>query len=122
MKCPCGQEGLAYKECCEVYISGRRPAPSPVKLMKSRYTAFSLSKLEYIQNTQTFKLETNLNTELNWIKLEILNVFQQGLKDLEAFVEFKAYYSLQSEFGCLHEKSYFIKQGGVWFYVSGEVF
>ncbi len=47
--CPC-HSGLKYKKCCRSYHDGT-PAPSPEKLMRSRYSAYALKNAEYIMRT-----------------------------------------------------------------------
>jgi SEC-C motif domain protein len=47
--CPCGS-GLKHKKCCGKYHQGE-PAPTPEALMRSRYSAYALHKVEYIMQT-----------------------------------------------------------------------
>jgi SEC-C motif domain protein len=47
--CPCGS-GLKYKKCCRVLHSGAS-APSPEALMRSRYSAYALDRIDYIMLT-----------------------------------------------------------------------
>ena len=48
--CPCGSD-RPYEECCEPYIEGREPAPTAEALMRSRYTAHTLGKYDYLNDT-----------------------------------------------------------------------
>ncbi|MEY4504061.1 MAG: hypothetical protein RL154_354 [Pseudomonadota bacterium] len=122
-KCPCGS-GKKYKLCCEIYHKGVK-APNALLLMKSRYCAYAINKARYIiktthpkspyfeQDLKVWEEELNsycANTE--FIKLEILD-FTDG--ENEAFVTFKASFSG----GVQIEKSRFLKENGIWFYLSG---
>ena len=53
--CPCGRQNakgqsLAYADCCGRYIDhwDAQPAPDAQALMRSRYTAYVLGKIDYI--------------------------------------------------------------------------
>jgi SEC-C motif domain protein len=48
-ECPCGS-GQKYKKCCRVLHSGT-PAPTPEALMRSRYSAYALDRIDYIMQT-----------------------------------------------------------------------
>ena len=47
--CPCGSTKKA-KRCCGPLLDGQ-PAPSPEALMRSRYVAYSLGDVAYVQRT-----------------------------------------------------------------------
>ena len=95
--------------------------------MKSRYSAYVLGDAKYIINTthhdnpdyqedkKAWQKSINaftLHTEFKALKIES---FEE--KEQEAYVTFKA---ISSE-GILYEKSYFVKEEGVWFYHSGVI-
>lgn len=118
--CPCGSK-LNYTACCQPYHQKVKVAPTAVALMRSRYAAFVLAAADYLVETtyptkRSKQLKNNYlksakNTQ--WLKLEIL---YSGVD----VVEFKAYYlSPQLGVACLHEKSTFKLENGVWFYVDG---
>ena len=78
--CPCGAS-LPYSECCEPFIRGIRPAPTAEALMRSRYTAYTRSEVDYIVRT-THPDQRKQDSETNirqwaqksvWHGLEILN-------------------------------------------------
>ena len=48
--CPCGTS-LPYSECCEPFILGIKPAPTAEALIRSRYTAYTRSEVDYIIST-----------------------------------------------------------------------
>ena len=48
--CPCGT-GLRYSECCKPIHKGLREAADAVELMRSRYSAYARSLVDYIIKT-----------------------------------------------------------------------
>ena len=45
--CPCGS-GNPYSECCELIISGSRPADTAEQLMRARYSAYVFALMDFI--------------------------------------------------------------------------
>jgi SEC-C motif-containing protein len=113
MSCFCG-ETKDFKDCCGRYISGQEKAGSALALMRSRYSAFVIEDMEYIQKTMFESLSKD-GIHLLFIKLEIINAsFDQ--------VEFKAFYIHRQKLGVLHELSNFKLQNGQWIYTHGQLF
>ena len=119
-KCPCGS-GKKYKKCCQIFHKGAKPKDA-LTLMKSRYSAYAVGDVNYIKKTthenSPYFLDKKEDIEKfckneEFLGLEIVE-FVDGEK--EAFVTFNA--KLRS--GELKEKSKFLKENGVWFYLSGE--
>ncbi|CAK9885145.1 MAG: hypothetical protein XXXJIFNMEKO3_01537 [Candidatus Erwinia impunctatus] len=50
LPCPCCS-GKAYQSCCAPYLDQQALAPTPEKLMRSRYTAYVRHNVEYLVNT-----------------------------------------------------------------------
>ena len=48
--CPCGSE-KEYAECCQPLIKGERSADTAEALMRSRYTAYALQDIDYLEST-----------------------------------------------------------------------
>ncbi len=90
---------------------------TPKELMISRYEAFVAKDWDYLAKTSTSQSieELQMMPELEWLKLEVLNAYDN-------IVEFKAYYRENGKIGLLHEKSHFIKENGSWKYADGELF
>jgi SEC-C motif-containing protein len=90
---------------------------TPKELMISRYEAFVRKDWEYLARTSTSqtKEELSLMPNLEWLKLEVLEAYDN-------VVEFKAYYKEGNKIALLHEKSYFIQKDGQWLYDSGKLF
>jgi SEC-C motif-containing protein len=119
MLCPCGSQ-KEYAQCCELYISGEKFAPTPEALMRSRYTAYVKGATQYLRNTLTpetrgeFK-ESDVKewSKAEWLGLEILNAKGNT-------VEFQAKYRTDGKVYEHHEVSKFRKQGERWFFVDGD--
>jgi SEC-C motif-containing protein len=90
---------------------------TPKELMISRYEAFVKKDWHYLAQTSTSQTiqELEMMPELEWLKLDVLNAY-------ENIVEFKAYYKENGKIAVLHEKSFFIEENGVWKYKDGELF
>lgn len=121
-KCPCG--GKSYEKCCGKFLSGKEIAKTPEELMRSRYTAFALKDVLYIEKTMTgpakngfnaLELQNSLKTQ-SFLGLTVLNSIQ---KENKGMVEFKAILTINGENYTLHEKSEFIREDGKWFYYEG---
>lgn len=124
--CPCGS-GETYSNCCHVFISGEKSAPTAEALMRSRYTAYTKSELGYIERTMKGrallrfdkqKSETRASN-VKWDRLEILKTSQQNNRH---FVEFIAYLSVNDQHETLHERSEFLFENDQWYYIDGEMF
>lgn len=117
--CYCGLE-KSFEDCCKVYISGEKNAPNAQALMRSRYSAYVIHDMTYIQKTMMGPALENFNEHQQdhnpcFIKLEIIqsSTYQ---------VEFKAYYIQNQRVGVLHELSDFELQDHAWFYTQGQLF
>ena len=122
--CPCGTP-LPPEQCCLPYITGNAIAPTPVALMRSRYTAYALHYFEYIQNTmlgeplKDFNIEDAKNSanSAKWEKLEVIKAPEPSAQ--EGYVEFTAYYNRNGKTYYIHENSRFILKDNKWFYIDG---
>lgn len=87
---------------------------TPKELMISRYEAFKRLDGEYLQQTTTQDISTDLSgyENIEWLKLDVLEA-----KGDE--VEFKAYYRENTTLSLLHEKSKFVQVEGEWKYEDG---
>ncbi len=125
MNCPCGS-GKKLEQCCEPLIEGQRQAESPEELMRSRYTAFCLKKMDYVAETTDpqVRYEFDMKANEEWansskfLKLEVLKSSQEGNKGM---VEFKAWFKVgEGPEQLHHEVSKFRKQAGVWYFKDGK--
>ncbi len=126
--CPCGSK-KQYSYCCGMYLSGKKKPETAEKLMRSRYTVFSQSNVDYLIATLHPKKRKpgdlqELTKSINntqWLGLTIINTQKGKKNDVTGYVEFEAIYQL-NEPGQLHERSRFIKTDGQWFYPSSVIF
>lgn len=122
--CPCGRPA-AYDACCGRWHSGplHLQAPDAEALMRSRYSAFVKELAEYLRLTwhpSTRPLDPpRFEPGLRWLGLEVKR--HQCIDDDHAVVEFVARSKLGGRAHRLHETSRFVREGGRWFYVGGDV-
>ena len=78
--CPCGSQ-KAYPECCEPFIEGKEFASTAEQLMRSRYTAYSKIKVDYLVETTYPSRRSDFDpssirewaTENEWTQLQVLS-------------------------------------------------
>jgi SEC-C motif-containing protein len=124
--CPC-QSGKSFQECCEPYVTFVKPAPTPEALMRSRYTAFTLANVDYIEKTMRGHAAEGFNRasslkfakESEWVGLDIVRSYQPF--DNIGYVEFVAHYNdSKGHHQHLAELSEFQLEDGQWYYVDGK--
>ncbi|UVC10684.1 SEC-C domain-containing protein [Rhizobium sp. TH2] len=125
--CPCGSN-KAFDFCCGPLIAGR-PAPTAEALMRSRYSAFTIGDLDYLQKTSAGEAALKFNhAELalslpntEWLGLEITATEAGQEADDRGSVTFTARFRENGRLHLQGERSEFRRIGGEWRYVSGEV-
>jgi SEC-C motif-containing protein len=121
--CPCGSN-KKYADCCGRYLDGDESAPTADTLMRSRYTAYTLLREDYLRSTwhpSTRPVALGLADDVatKWLGLEVKR-HEQPEPD-HATVEFVARYKVNGRAHRLHEVSQFVRENGRWFYVDGDV-
>ena len=121
--CPCGSNGK-FGGCCARYLDGSEPAPTAKALMRSRYTAYTLRREDYLlktwhPSTRPAALALAEDAPTKWLGLEVKRHDQ--LDADHALVEFVARYKVQGRAHRLHETSRFVREHGCWLYVDGEI-
>ncbi len=121
--CPCGSNKDAAA-CCMRFIAGAEVAPTAEALMRSRYTAYTLLREDYLLATwhpSTRPAQLGLANEppTKWLGLEMKRHEEQD--EHHATVEFVARYKVNGRAHRLHELSRFVREAGQWFYVDGAV-
>jgi len=132
--CPCGS-GRALDACCGPLLDGA-PAATPEALMRSRYSAHVLHRIDYLLDTWD---ATGVDRaavekwarESTWLGLEIVRASDSrseargpggGAPASEATVEFRARYrDARGATHVHHERSRFRRRpsDGRWLYVDG---
>ena len=92
--------------------------------MRSRYTAYTLGREDYLlatwtQDTRPASLGLENETPRKWLELEVKR--HEQLEPDKAMVEFVARYKLGGRAHRLHEISRFVRESGQWFYIDGDV-
>ncbi len=121
--CPCGSN-KAYADCCEQYLDGKATPATAEALMRSRYTAYTLQREDYLLATwhsSTQPVQPIVTNEENskWLGLQVKRHEQQD--ESHALVEFVARYKIGGRANRLHEVSRFVRENSRWFYVDGDM-
>ena len=123
--CPCG--GASYAGCCRPRHDGTRPAETAEALMRSRYSAFALAIVGYLESTHDVPATKRGRRELEaaarsvtWLGLTVHRAEKGGPGDDEGVVEFTARSRDAEGVIELHERSRFRRKAGRWLYVDGE--
>ena len=130
--CPCGSTKKA-KRCCGPLLDGQ-PAPTPEALMRSRYVAYSLGDVAYVQRTthsHSPHREADLAAwtarlrqfceETTFVGLRVLSAETVGEQGVVRF--WASLHSRRPDAGpadvSFGEESRFSREGGRWVYLAG---
>lgn len=94
------------------------------ELMRARYHAYETYDMEFIKESHDPDNTEGIDwaecekwaRESQWLGLEIISTTKGGEDDKDGIVEFKATYIENGKTIVHHERSYFVKRNGVWFY------
>ena len=98
-------------------------APTPVALMRSRYSAYVQCRTDYL--LQTWHASTRPpslaidDPAPRWLGLTIRDAL--AADDDHASVEFVARYRIGGRVNRLHEHSRFVREAGRWYYIDGVI-
>jgi len=113
---------MPYAACCGRFLNEGQDAPDAEHLMRSRYSAFVLGRADYLLaswHASTRPAILDLESGTKWLGLEVRG---HRLVDADhAEVEFVARSRVAGRGQRLHERSRFVREGGRWFYVDGEM-
>ena len=122
--CPCGT-GLPYADCCGRWHAGpsHLQAPDAAALMRSRYSAYVLSLDDYLlatwhPTTRPASMDA-ADVGLRWLGLDVRT--HVVIDDAHASDELVARRKVGGRAHRLHEVSRFVREGGWWYYVDGDV-
>lgn len=129
MACVCGI-GESTETHCLPIIEGKAFAETPEALMRSRYSAYVLGKVEHILASlhPDHREDVDQNATEAWSKsatwkgLEVVATEGGGPGDQKGTVEFIARFDLRGVPQTHHEKATFERSEGRWYYVDGEIF
>jgi len=125
--CPCGS-GDSLGQCCGRYHAGTA-APSAALLMRSRYSAYVLGLIDYLQATTLPAQQAALDLdgmrhwslESTWLGLEVGESTVLGGKPEHALVSFTARWHDQSGEHVHQERSAFVQNDGHWYFIDPTV-
>jgi len=121
--CWCGRP-LPWGRCCGRYIDdfeGQAP-PDAETLMRSRYSAFVTENAGYLLATwHPSRRPPAIDFEpgVKWLGLQVRGHWQRDGDHAE--VEFVARSRLAGRATRLHERSRFVREGGRWYYLDGDM-
>lgn len=122
--CLCGSNN-AYLVCCLPFHNNEQLPLTAEQLMRSRYTGYAMRNEAYLLDTWDAGTRPNeidySKEDVVWTKLEIVKIKKGKEKDNKGVVEFKAYYTADSEEYVLNEISRFKKSAGRWTYMDGVI-
>jgi SEC-C motif-containing protein len=127
LACPCGRvdargKACVFTVCCGRFLDHDTPAPNAESLMRSRYSAFVLGRVDYLAaswHASTRPADLALEPGVKWLGLEVKR--HRVLDADHAEVEFVARSRVAGRGQRLHENSRFVREGGRWFYVDGDL-
>lgn len=115
---------MDYAGCCGRYVDAGLPAPTAEALMRSRYSAFTLGREDYLLATwhpEFRPADLNLagDPPTKWLGLQIKRHVQADAD--HAIVEFVARYKVGGRAHRLHETSRFVRMDQCWHYMDGDI-
>ena len=125
MSCPCGT-AQSYEACCGPFIEDGRLPETPEQLMRSRYTAFTRTNIDYVVGSHDPKTRSTLDKDgtVSWLRgaewkgLEIHSTKGGGADEKEGWVEFTARYEMDGEPQEQYENALFRRMKNRWFYID----
>jgi len=125
--CLCGS-GQPFESCCGPLLNGEA-APTAEALMRSRYTAYAMGKVDYIAATHAPEAQEDfdqagseeMSRKVKWKGLTIEATTGGGPDDETGTVTFAARFAAQGQEQMHREISTFRKEDGRWYYVDGDV-
>lgn len=125
--CPCCSE-KNYNDCCGPYIGGQKQPDTALALMRSRYTAFTLADIDYIEKTRHPQSENDFDKaatkkwakESKWLKFELVGTEAGEKADEGGSVEFIARYTVDGKKQEHHEIALFQRHEEKWYFMDGD--
>ncbi|TLP45438.1 zinc chelation protein SecC [Cohaesibacter sp. CAU 1516] len=123
--CPCGT-GQPLSACCGTFHDGAALPQTAEQLMRSRYAAFALQRIDYLRDTLWPAYQAGFDpfatakwaADNHWVGLTILGKNSGGAKDRKGTVLFEARYLAGGSLQTHRENSLFKKKSGRWYYVE----
>lgn len=130
--CPCNS-GKTWQSCCKPLIDGSRQASSAEQVMRSRYSAYTTSAIDYLlasthPETRSLHKASEIKSwaeSTDWRQLRIIHRMPDTTNNstadnTNAEVEFVAFYQQDGQLKQHHELSQFKKNADRWYFYKGE--
>lgn len=125
--CPCFSKATLDR-CCGPFLSGRAFPDTAERLMRSRFSAYALGKVDYLIETTATAERAALDREdlaaycrgIRCVGLKIVGAEQGGPLDETGTVKFHASLQVNGKRHLHVELSRFVRQDGRWRYVDGD--
>ncbi len=122
--CPCGSS-KPFTQCCQPIFLDHGRATSAELLLRSRYTAFVYKNSGHLMASWHSRTRPKaLNHEdfqVVWLGIEIHEREKGGPEDDSGTIEFTTSYIEKGRLCLLREKSRFLKEQQLWYYLNGTV-
>lgn len=121
MNCPCNPS-VNYSDCCKKAHEDITTVANPEALMRSRYSAFVLANMNYLQKSHHFSTRPSNKEKkeilswtksVEWVRLEVVKTFENT-------VEFNAYFIENGALNVIHEISLFEIENNHWTYLKSK--
>lgn len=115
-----------FESCCEPYLTGKEKPKTPEALMRSRYSAFVLKDIPYIDATMKGKAKQKADLDQTALWLENVAWLNLSVKQSKTptpttgTVHFVARFQENGEEQQIEEVSQFKKIAGSWYYIQGK--
>lgn len=124
--CPCGAKATFDKHCQPI-IKGKAPADTAERLMRARFSAYSIRDVDFLVKTTAEVQREKLDAEeladycnsIRCISLKILATEAGGPTDETGVVRFHASLLVNGKRTLHSEISQFHREGGAWVYAEG---
>jgi SEC-C motif-containing protein len=126
--CPCTSK-KPYDRCCGPFHAGSAVPETAEQLMRSRFSAYALGKVDYLIATRSEAKRAGENREemvqycksVSCVGLKIVNKEKGGKADDSGLVTFHASLQANGRRSLHIETSTFARENGRWVYVDGVV-
>jgi SEC-C motif-containing protein len=126
--CPCTSK-KPYDRCCGPFHAGTSLPETAEQLMRSRFSAYALAKVDYLIGTRPEAKRADENREelaqycrsVSCVSLKIVSKEKGGKADDAGVVTFHASLQANGRRSLHIETSQFARENGRWVYVDGVV-
>ena len=123
--CPCGAKATIDKHCLPI-IDGKAKPETAERLMRARFTAYSMGDVDFLIRTTAAEFREKLDADeleeycdsIRCISLKVLATEAGGPKDDEGVVKFHASLMVNGKRTLHSEVSHFHREEGDWVYAE----